>query len=220
MIIKSFFSEKTKLISNIDRALKLYRKHQISTVLDLGSGTNPHGGIRSDLGIREILVDIYQNGVAPILINKSFLNFNEVTDGLFDITGETKVECVVGLHIIEHVEKEKGIQLISQMTKWANKLVIIETPNGYVRQDASPNNPFQKHLCGYTTKELKNLGFTVKGTSGLKFLKHNYNKGQYKWNYIWVRIIDRFLSKVLCLNYFPQISFNLFAYKVLSRENQ
>lgn len=215
MSIKSFLNQKTRLISHIDRASKLYVKHRVATVLDLGSGTNPHRGIRAKLGIEEVLVDIYETPGVRLSIQESFLSFDKITKGLSQITDKTKVDCVVGLHIIEHVEKELGIELISQMEKWATKIILIETPNGFVHQDGHINNPLQRHICGYSVAELRNLGFKVRGTSGMKFLKHDYDKGKYKWDSIWVQILDRFLSKVCHLNYFPEISFNLFAYKVL-----
>ena len=209
-----YFVKKTKLITNKEKAEKLYKAHHIKTLLDLGAGSNPHNQIRQGLGIRQILVDISNEGKIDSVISVDVMNFATISENLMALTGRNKVDCVVALHVVEHLEKNQSLELIHQMSNWASKILIIETPNGFLKQDGTLNNPYQAHLCGFTVEELRSLGFKVTGTTGMKFLRNNHSKGSYKIKSIFVYILDRILFKLF--HRFPKLSFNLFAYKILT----
>lgn len=209
-----YLVKKTKLITNKEKAEKLYRAHHVKTLLDLGAGSNPHNQIRQGLGIRQILVDISNESDIDTVIFVDIMNFAFISENLMVLTGRNKVDCVVALHVVEHLEKNQSLELIHQMSNWADKILIIETPNGFLKQEGTPNNPYQAHLCGFTVNELRSLGFTVTGTTGMKFLRNNHSKGSYKIKSIFVYILDRILFKLF--HRFPKLSFNLFAYKILT----
>jgi hypothetical protein len=210
----NYFAKKTRLITNLEKADKLYKNYNIKTLLDLGSGSNPHREIRKSLGINQILVDIATTNDLETVIPLNIMDFSAITESLSKIIGKQQVDCVVALHVVEHLEKNDSLRLINQMHTWANKLIIIETPNGFVQQKGTSENPYQEHLCGYTVNELRQLGFKVTGTTGLKFLRNNHSKGSYKIKNTMVYVSDRIIFKYL--HYFPKLSFNLFAYKILS----
>lgn len=84
---------------------------------------------------------------------------------------ENQFDAVVMIEVLEHMSKEDGFAVIRQACKWARKKVIVTTPNGFVKQKTLDDNPFQKHLSGWTIKELRQLGFTCKGLAGFKFLR-------------------------------------------------
>jgi hypothetical protein len=210
----NYFAKKTRLITNLEKADKLYKNYNIKTLLDLGSGSNPHREIRKSLGINQILVDIATTNDLETVIPLNIMDFSAITESLSKIIGKEQVDCVVALHVVEHLEKNDSLRLINQMHTWANKLIIIETPNGFVQQKGTSENPYQEHLCGYTVNELRQLGFKVTGTTGLKFLRNNHSKGSYKIKNTMVYVSDRIIFKYL--HYFPKLSFNLFAYKILS----
>jgi hypothetical protein len=210
----NYFAKKTRLITNLEKADKLYKNYNIKTLLDLGSGSNPHREIRKSLGINQILVDIATTNDLETVIPLNIMDFSAITESLSKIIGKQQVDCVVALHVVEHLEKNDSLRLINQMHTWANKLIIIETPNGFVQQKGTSENPYQEHLCGYTVNELRKLGFKVTGTTGLKFLRNNHSKGSYKIKNTMVYVSDRIIFKYL--HYFPKLSFNLFAYKILS----
>lgn len=209
-----YLVKKTKLITNKEKAEKLYKAHHVKTLLDLGAGSNPHNLIRQGLGIRQILVDISNESEIDSVISVDVMNFTSISENLMGLTGRNKVDCVVALHVVEHLEKNQSLKLIHQMSNWAVKIIIIETPNGFLKQEGTPNNPYQAHLCGFTVKELRSLGFKVTGTTGMKFLRNNHSKGSYKIKSIFVYILDRILFKLF--HRFPKLSFNLFAYKILT----
>jgi hypothetical protein len=209
-----YFVKKTRLITNREKAEKLYKNYNIKTLLDLGSGSNPHREIRKSLGINQILVDIASSNDVETVIPLNIMDFSAITESLTKLIGKQQVDCVVALHVVEHFEKNDSLKLINHMQTWANKMIIIETPNGFVKQEGTFENPYQEHLCGYTVNELRQLGFKVTGTTGLKFLRNNHSKGSYKIKNTGVYIFDRIVFKYL--HHFPKVSFNLFAYKILN----
>lgn len=75
-------------------------------------------------------------------------------------------DCVFASDVLEHVSKEDGIRLIEMMEKIARKIVIIQTPNGFLPQYEYENNPWQKHLSGWNTEEMKERGYVVTGSAG------------------------------------------------------
>ena len=209
-----YFVKKTRLITNLEKAEKLYKSNNIKTLLDLGSGSNPHRETRKSLGINQVLVDIASSNDVETVIPLNIMDFTAITESLTKLLGRQQVDCVVALHVVEHFEKNDSLKLINQMHNWAIKMIIIETPNGFVKQKGTIENPYQEHLCGYTVNELRQLGFKVTGTTGLKFLRNNHSKGSYKIKNTMVYIFDRILFKYL--HHFPKASFNLFAYKILN----
>jgi len=214
--VLKFLVRKTRLITNKEIAEKIYKANHIKTVLDLGAGSNPHNSIRQSLGIKQILVDISNESDINSVVSVDVMNFTAISKNLVVLTGENKVDCVVALHVVEHLKKDQSLKLIQQMSNWANKIIIIETPNGFLTQEGTVNNPYQAHLCGYTVNELRSLGFKVTGTTGMKFLRNNHSKGSYKYKSIsiYINILDRMLFKLF--HRFPKLSFNLFAYKILT----
>lgn len=85
-----------------------------------------------------------------------------------EIFSPKSFDVVMACELIEHVEKENGPLLLAVLEQVARRLVIGTTPNGFLEQDPalSPNepwanNPYQKHLCGWTASELIELGYCV-----------------------------------------------------------
>jgi SAM-dependent methyltransferase len=77
-------------------------------------------------------------------------------------------ECVMALDVIEHLPKEKGLDLLRQMEQVSSRRVIIFTPNGFLAQAEHSNNPLQVHLSGWSVKEMREMGFRVIGINGWK----------------------------------------------------
>ena len=202
----SFFRVRT----NLDQSKEIYEKLGIKSLLDLGAGNNPHKEIRNALNIKEYLIDVHvEDPQSKIYIEANFMDFNRMSEIILTHIGELP-EAVVGLHVIEHVSKSESRLLIKNMQQWASKVIILETPNGFVLQPGTASNPYQEHLCGWKPNELRELGFKVKGSTGMKFLRNNFDKGSYKINLKFIRYLDVFLSRWLGLNRIPSLSFNLF----------
>ncbi len=91
-------------------------------------------------------------------------------------------DCLFCLEVIEHFLKSESKQIIFGLTGIARQL-IVSTPNGFrekflgeIGEKATdsrckalgrPINEF--HLCGWTSRELRDLGFRVRGSNGLNF---------------------------------------------------
>ena len=202
-----YLVKKTRLVTNLEKAEKLYKNYNIKTLLDLGSGSNPHRETRKSLGINQILVDVASSDDRETVIQLNIMNFSAITENLTNLIGKQQVDCVVALHVVEHLEKSDSLRLINQMHNWANKMIIIETPNGFLKQKGTFENPYQEHLCGYSVNELRQLGFKVTGTTGLKFLRNNHSKGSYKIKNVAVYVFDRIVFKFF--HYFPKLSLSL-----------
>ncbi len=97
-------------------------------------------------------------------------------------------DCVVALDLIEHLEKEKGLELMQKMEKIAKKRVIIFTPNGFLPQGEFENNPWQIHRSGWEVEEMQKYGYNVYGINGLKGIRGEFATIKYKpkifWNFI------------------------------------
>jgi 2-polyprenyl-3-methyl-5-hydroxy-6-metoxy-1,4-benzoquinol methylase len=98
------------------------------------------------------------------------------------------VDCVIALDVIEHLTEENALKLIAQMESIARKKVIIYTPNGFLPQGEEYGNPWQRHISGWTAKQMKAYGYRVYGVQGLKFLRGEMARILWKPERLWYRI--------------------------------
>jgi SAM-dependent methyltransferase len=80
---------------------------------------------------------------------------------------ERAVDVVLCIEVLEHLNREEGINLIRAMEKVACRQVVLTTPVGRYEQHAYDNNPYQEHRYVWSVHEIKRLGYNVKG-AGLK----------------------------------------------------
>jgi hypothetical protein len=83
-------------------------------------------------------------------------------------------DCVIALDVIEHFEKEDGLRLLDAMERIARKKVVVFTPNGFVAQPPTPDNPHQLHRSGWTVAEMRARGYEVVGIGGWRPLRGAY----------------------------------------------
>ncbi|MFC2072264.1 class I SAM-dependent methyltransferase [Chloroflexota bacterium] len=76
-------------------------------------------------------------------------------------------DIVLCLEVLEHLEREAGLELIRIMEGIARRQVIISTPLGQYEQGIMDGNPYENHVYIWTPNELKQLGYKVK-TFGLR----------------------------------------------------
>lgn len=138
------------------------------TGLDLGCGTGsklPHDRLRwfgVDVHLPSLLQArrkrIYQGLVCASVIN------------IGDWIRPKSVDVVIAVDLIEHFNKKESMSLIHAMESIARKLVVILTPNGFVRQDnrVVKENPYMQHRSGWTVNEMAGLGYRVVGYNGWK----------------------------------------------------
>lgn len=82
---------------------------------------------------------------------------------LSEIFVDKSFDLVIALDIVEHLEKEEGLELIKQCEKIARKAVIIETPLGYVPQNIDilghGGHQWQTHRSAWLLKDFSKLGY-------------------------------------------------------------
>jgi len=95
---------------------------------------------------------------------------------LCEIFKENEFDIVFACELIEHLKKEDGYKLISQLEYVGKNLIIITTPYGFHNNhEKVRENIYQKHQSGWNTKEFKKFGYetniihSVRFTKSLKF---------------------------------------------------
>jgi hypothetical protein len=83
-------------------------------------------------------------------------------------------DCVVALDVIEHFEKEDGLRLLDAMERIARKKVVVFTPNGFVAQSSTSDNPHQLHRSGWTVAEMRARGYDIVGIGGWRPFRGAY----------------------------------------------
>ena len=205
------------LLSHKDICLKLYKKYKIENVVDLGAGNNPQFDICHQLNIRQLLIDIaYPEFKSERIwrLSMNITDLNLIKTAVLDFSGVDNKTAIISIQNLEHLTTADGLQLLDFLDNSNATLLVIETPNGFVHQLPTSDNPFQQHISGWTVRDFKRLGFKVRGTSGLKILHNNFDKGSYKFNIRGMKLLDVILSRILFVRYFPRIAFNIIAYKI------
>jgi ubiquinone/menaquinone biosynthesis C-methylase UbiE len=178
-----------------------------NTVLDLGCGSNSsvnYCDVSFSVGVD--LFDPYLQESKNKMLHNQYIKADirkvEFQPQAFD--------AVIFLEVLEHLTKDDGYRLLKKMETWARKKIIITTPNGYLTQNVYDSNPFQRHVSGWTSKELEKLGFKVYGMKGWKKLRGCKGIIEHKPAFLW-EIFSDITQKITyrC----PKKAFQLFAIK-------
>ena len=73
-------------------------------------------------------------------------------------------DLVIAHHVIEHLEKTKGLQLLEDIERIAARQVIIGSPVGFSNNQTSVDrrqNEFERHLSGWLPEEFVERGYRV-----------------------------------------------------------
>jgi len=156
------------------------------TILDLGCGGN--SPLRF-LQTKTYGIDASISAIKAARKNKThnLLKVMEVKQAIRYFKPKS-FEAVVALDLIEHLNKEDGYNLLSDMEKLAIKKSIIFTPNGFIAQ--SGNSTFDLHRSGWTSEEFKKLGYKVYGMYGPKSMRSEYHQIRFKPEFIFALISD------------------------------
>ncbi len=80
-----------------------------------------------------------------------------------------KFDVVLCSQVIEHLKKEKALELIERMEKLAKKRIIVATINGFFQFNTRVAGEHDIHLSGWSPKEFTIRGYKVQG-SGLRVI--------------------------------------------------
>jgi predicted TPR repeat methyltransferase len=97
-------------------------------------------------------------------------------------------DCVLAFDVVEHLNDRDGLNLIGQMEKIARRKVVLSTPNGHLSQGEYYNNPWQRHLSGWTAGRMRSLGYQVMGIQGLKFLRGELGHIRWRPYHFWLMV--------------------------------
>lgn len=91
--------------------------------------------------------------------------FQEVARVLEDET----YDLVVAIDLVEHLSVPDGFLLMYEMVRLSKRYAFVYTPNGFLWQPPSPNNPLNAHISGWSIENLRAFGFSnFKGHVGAK----------------------------------------------------
>jgi SAM-dependent methyltransferase len=160
---------------------------ECETVLDVGCGNKGKlpalvPGIRYSLGVDFELPD---EGSAEALHSA----YRELDVRSISTSFERRAfDCVVALDVVEHLTREDGRHLLDAMECVASKRVIVFTPNGFLPQPGTLENPFQEHLSGWTVDDFVSRGYSVVGVNGWRPLRGAYAAIRWRPAWFWWRL--------------------------------
>jgi SAM-dependent methyltransferase len=120
------------------------------------------------------------------------------------------VDAVVALDLVEHLDRGPALALLAACEAIARRRVVVFTPNGFVPQSGTVENPHQEHRSGFTAPELRALGYRVRGIHGLGCLCGPYGEVRWAPGPVWRRLSDATAPLVYWL---PALAFGLLATK-------
>lgn len=128
------------------------------TVLDIGCGLVQPG----IFGRRHLGVD----GFRPALqtIATKIPTIHGTAPGILEKFVDRSFDVVLLLDVLEHLHKISAMKTVTEAERIARKYVVICTPRGFIPQEGFadgglPENPLQKHVCGFEETELRELGY-------------------------------------------------------------
>lgn len=171
---------------------------QKSNVLDVGCGDGHLAHWINYFGEYKIVgIDINEEDL-EIAKNRLTENKKPIFEDLFllDLTKripfKKKFDVVLCSQVVEHLEKDKALQLVQKLENLAKERVIIATINGFFQFNHRDPSEHDIHLSGWSTKEFISLGYNVYG-HGLRFI---YKPGALKDR------LPKFLHPLLfCISY-------------------
>lgn len=113
-------------------------------------------------------VDIFQKNVRSAAKKKIYVNAikGDAVQVARKFVGERqKFDVVFCSQVIEHIDRQKGEQLLNLVDKLAKKRVIIGTPRGFMEQPYAflGDNPHQVHKSGWSEDDFRKRGYKVYG---------------------------------------------------------
>ena len=140
------------------------------TLLDVGCGRGIIGALCRIYRTCERLVGV--DGHSPSLDHcrrhslYDELMERDLTDDLLPFADE-EFDVVSCVEVVEHLSRAAGEALLSELER-IGKLVVVSTPNGFLDQGELDDNPYQRHLSGWTARDFRRRGYRVYGVGGMR----------------------------------------------------
>jgi 2-polyprenyl-3-methyl-5-hydroxy-6-metoxy-1,4-benzoquinol methylase len=170
----------SRLISKLVRNDAYYLRRLVSdsdSVLDIGCGRRPQV---LDLATpsKYLGVDVHEPSIQALRESDRFTLLPDSEARVMKIADltieENSFDVVLCLDVIEHLTRGEGLELLENLKRWAKRVVLVSTPNGFLRQDPYDGNDFQMHLSGWTVDDFYAAGFQrIFGGGGLRSLRRS-----------------------------------------------
>lgn len=185
-----------------------------NSVLDVGCGSwSPLAKVKKNFYSEGF--DIHRSSIEKIKRTKTHDKYKRGNAEKIDEFYKPKsFDAVIALDLVEHLEKNYGLNFLRKIEAIARKKIIILTPNGFTKQDAIEDNPYQIHQSGWAVEEFKKLGYKVYGMRGLKFIRGEGATIRFKPWFFWALLST--LSQIL-VDQFPRFAYQLLAIKELKK---
>jgi SAM-dependent methyltransferase len=82
-----------------------------------------------------------------------------------------QVDVIVATDLVEHFDKPDALALIAAFERKAALAVILLTPNGFICNPCSADNPFMEHKCGFAVDEFEAMEYACLGLGGPKWMR-------------------------------------------------
>lgn len=165
-----------------------------STVLDVGCGTGDPMKMFSQRYSYKVGMDAFQ----PYLdVCEERKIYNKVV--LHDANElplpfpNKSFDTVLSIRFIEHLEKSKVHELLSEFERIAKKRIVLCVPVGEFKQDKFDNNPFQLHKSFWYPSEFKRRGYKIIGNgivhlhTGAQLIQHIERMDKWKFlSLLWI----------------------------------
>jgi predicted TPR repeat methyltransferase len=189
------------------------------TVLDVGCGrTSLLYTLNEDKQLREKILltglDIDSNTIE--WANSHGFHDNYVLCDIEHYHPFEKYDFVIATDLIEHLDKAQSLEMIAKLEAITRIGLLIITPNGYIENPVTDENPFMAHKCGYSVKDLKDLGYRVTGAGGPGILRTTHAVP--RWNVSIMYALLSLLSRTM--RPLPSASFHLIAKKLLEQKQE
>jgi hypothetical protein len=148
---------------------------QTIKVLDIGGGTGFFWKniLQENPNVILEIVDPFNIGELRDYANQRMTGtWGEILPQLDD----ESFDLVTAIDVVEHMDVQSAYLMMYQMQRLSKGHIAIYTPNGFLWQPPSTNNPFNAHVSGWNVGDLKNFGFnTIRGHVGWKPLFGPYS---------------------------------------------
>lgn len=196
---------------------------ETKTILDLGCEDGRLLDLLSDgKNWKVIGVDIFQKNVRQAAKRKIY--FKAIRGDIVEISRKlirqkAKFDVVFCSQVIEHIDRQKGEELLSIVDKLARKRVIMGTPRGFMEQPEVflGNNPHQVHKSGWSEDDFRKRGYKVYGIGfGPVWSEEGLGRSYSKPSIILASIISYIASPIVY--YFPFLAAGILCIKDIKNE--
>lgn len=187
--------------------------NDISSVLDVGCGY--------DSVLKDVLsdkIDVFSVGTDICFNDLIVSRQKKIHNGYVcaDIKKlcfkEKSFDVVLCMHVIEHLERDMGYEVIKMFEKIAKKKIIMgipnkaRTPSYYIEEGELRTG----HRSYWSAKNLSSLGYKVIPTDGIKCFENINARRAFRKFFLVRKMIQ--MQEIIC-KFFPEISVNFIAIK-------